>query len=170
MILIIDFDGEKSPVHLLRNESSLEKEKGRRQKQRGMWRDVEWVQVGGQFSPPRDWKGWRWGSWGYEGVGLGAHGGGCWRHWKRRRGWMQVPLAKPRLLLLQLLRYWLRLQSAVSGNSTFEVILGFRLEHGFNNSLGGWEIIQNYKMNKEKPCEMLWPIRLSGRTKKRDWS
>lgn len=69
---------------------------------------------------------------------------------------MQAPVAKLRLMLLQ--RCWLRLQSAVSENSTFEVILGFRLKQFFfNNSLGSWEIIQNYKMKKEQQCEMLCP-------------
>lgn len=79
---------------------------------------------------------------------------------------MQTPLAKLRLMLLQ--RCWLRLQSAVSENSTFEVILGFRLKlYFFNNSLGSWEIIQNYKMKQEQQCEMLRPIMLSRSTKKR---
>lgn len=77
---------------------------------------------------------------------------------------MQLPLAKLHLMLLQ--RCWLRLQSAVSENSTFEVKLGFGLNHFSHNSCGSWDIVQNDKMKKEQQREMLWPIMLSGSTKK----
>lgn len=52
------------------------------------------------------------------------------------------------MLLLLLQRCWLRLQSAVSENSTFEVILGFGLNQFSHNSFGSWDIIQNDKMKK----------------------